>query len=107
MSFHEFSRQLSAFSLYPSGLIFALLALSSKRANAGEMCAYLLTRVGEAGRDMFNSWGFRDDDNKNIDLLVQTFGRRRHIARIKNYEFARYLFQERRQRQGERLTSPV
>ena len=71
------------------------------------MCAYLLTWVGEAGRDIINSCGLSDDDNKNIDLLVQTFGRRSHTARKKNHVFARYLFQERRQRQGEPLDSFV
>ena len=71
------------------------------------MFAYLLSWVGEVGRDIINSWGLSDNDNKNIDLLVQKFGRRRHTARKKNNVFARYLFQERRQRQGKPFDSFV
>lgn len=63
-----------------------------KHAIQEEQCAYVLIWVGNAGRDIFNSWGLMEEDSRNIDTLLCRF--HDHMAPKKNAVFARYVFQE-------------
>ena len=65
------------------------------RANQEEQSAYLLIWVGNAGRDIYNSWGLSEEESQDIDTLLRRF--RDHTAPKKNTVFAKYVFQERKQ----------
>jgi len=70
-----------------------------KNVQEDSKCAYLLIWVGETGREIFNSWNLSDEDSKNLDALYTNFTT--HTLPRKNSVFCRYIFQERRQQQGE------
>ena len=70
-----------------------------KRASAQEQAAYIRLWIGEKGRDIFRSWNLSAEDSKNPEVILQAF--REYCAPKKNTVFARFVFQERRQKDGE------
>ena len=76
-----------------------------KRASSQEQAAYIRLWLGEKGREIFRSWNLSNDDAKNPDLIIKAF--REYCAPKKNTVFARYLFQERKQKEEEAFESFV
>lgn len=64
-----------------------------------EKCAYLLIWTGEKGREIYNSWNLRTEEQQKLDILYANF--EKHTTPKKNILFARYLFHNRSQQQGE------
>ena len=76
-----------------------------KRAGPEEQSAYLLIWAGETGREICNSWGLTDDHKKDVTILFERF--EAHATPKKNTVFARYVFQERKQQNGEKFDTFV
>ena len=70
-----------------------------KRASSQEQAAYIRLWLGEKGRDIFRSWNLSSEDSRNPDVILKAF--REYCAPKKNTVFARFVFQERRQKDGE------
>ena len=69
------------------------------KSKADEKAAYLLIWVGPTGRDIFNSWNLKEPDNTNFDTILEKFNQ--YASPKKNSVFARYVFNERKQHDGE------
>jgi len=62
-------------------------------------CAFLLIWVGDVGREIYSAWNLSAEDSKKLNVLLENFNE--HCAPKKNSVFSRYIFHERRQKQGE------
>ena len=70
-----------------------------RNTDAAEKAAHLLIWVGEEGREICRSWNLTAEERKKYHILIARF--RDHVAPKGNKIFARYLFQNRSQKQGE------
>ena len=64
-----------------------------------ERCAYLLIWIGDQGREIYSTWTLTAEENNRLTTLYENF--ERHTTPKKNTLFARYLFLNRKQEQGE------
>lgn len=76
----------------------------NKQTEAGK-CAFLLIWVGDQGREIFNAWNMHADDAAKLDRVMARF--QAHTQPRKNTVFARYIFQERKQKPDEPLDTFV
>ena len=70
-----------------------------------EKCAYLLIWSGEKGREIYNTWDLTVEDSKKLEVLRINF--ERYTTPKKNTLFARYVFQSRKQQEGEQFETFV
>lgn len=70
-----------------------------KRATKEEQAAYILIWVGQKGRDIFNAWNLTEDEEKDPSTILQKF--KQYTSPKTNKVFARYVFHERKQKEGE------
>lgn len=77
------------------------LILSGPLADKSELqqCSYFLLYIGQAGRDIFNTWSLPDEEENKIEVLFTKFGQ--YCQPKKNVTMARFKFNSRSQHADE------
>lgn len=64
-----------------------------------EKCSYLMIWVGDAGRDIYNTWSLTGEEKKKLETYYSKY--EAHVEPKSNVVFARYKFNERVQGENE------